>query len=70
MRARRFTPVRFGRGAVDPGEVVTFLDRVPGDLAWAYAELARTREQNARIKDASRRWESRQVVSSSELASR
>ncbi|MEN3608244.1 DivIVA domain-containing protein [Plantactinospora sp. ZYX-F-223] len=70
VRARRFTPVRFGRRGVDPGEVATFLDRVAGDLAWAYAELARTREQNARIKDALRRWQSRQVASPHGLAGR
>nr|WP_239140317.1 DivIVA domain-containing protein [Plantactinospora endophytica] len=70
VRARRFTPVRRGRRGVDPAEVRVFLDRVAGDLAWAYAELARTREQNARITDALRRRRSGQVASPHELAGR
>ena len=68
VRTRRFTPVGFGQRGVDPGEVVAFLDQVAGDLARAYAELARTREQNVRIKDALRRWQSRQAPSAREMA--
>jgi DivIVA domain-containing protein len=63
VRTRRFTPVRFGRRGVDPVEVAEFLDQVAGDLARAYDELARTREQNARIKDALRWSRSRQAPS-------
>ncbi|MEQ4306248.1 DivIVA domain-containing protein [Plantactinospora sp. B6F1] len=70
VRLRRFTRVGFGRRGVDPDEVTAFLDQVAGDLARAYAEVARVREQNARIKDALRRWQSRQVPSVRELAGR
>lgn len=62
VRHRRFSPVRFGRRGFDPDEVTAFLDQVAGDLSRAYAELARTREQNARIKDALRRWQSQQAA--------
>ncbi|MDG4785466.1 DivIVA domain-containing protein [Micromonospora sp. WMMD1102] len=70
VRLRRFTPVGFGRRGVDPAEVSEFLDQVAGDLARAYAELASAREQNARIKDALRRWQSRQVSTAHGLARR
>ncbi|AVT32259.1 cell division protein DivIVA [Plantactinospora sp. BC1] len=70
VRLRRFTPVGFGRRGVDPDEVTQFLDQVAGDLARAYAELAGVREQNARIKDALRRWQSRQVSAAHDLARR
>jgi DivIVA domain-containing protein len=68
VRTRRFTPVGFRRRGVDPDEVTEFLDRVAGDLARAYAEVAGLREQNARIKDALRRWQSRQAPTARELA--
>ncbi|MGW1056485.1 DivIVA domain-containing protein [Micromonospora rubida] len=58
VRSRTFTPRR--RGA-DPAEVAEFLDRVAADLAAAYAALARSREEVARIKAALREWQSRQV---------
>lgn len=61
VRSRRFSLVRFGRRGLDPEEVTAFLDRVAGDLAWAYAEVATLREQNKRIKDALRSWQSRQA---------
>ena len=70
VRARRFTPVGFGRPGVDPVEVAQFLDQVAGDLVRAYAELAMVREQNARIKDALRRWQSHQRLSADEMARR
>lgn len=70
VRTRRFTPVRFGRRGVDPGEVTVFLDQVAGDLARAYTEVASLREQNARIKDALRRWQSRHAPTAHELAGR
>lgn len=68
VRSRRFTPVGFARRGIDPVEVTEFLDQVAGDLARAYTELANVREQNARIKDALRRWQSRQAPSARELA--
>ncbi|MDW5329057.1 DivIVA domain-containing protein [Plantactinospora sp. KLBMP9567] len=70
VRLRRFTPVGFGRRGVDPDEVTEFLEQVAADLARAYAELAGVREQNARIKDALRRWQSRQVSTAHGLARR
>ena len=70
VRAHRFTPVGFGRQGVDPVEVAQFLDQVAGDLVRAYAELAMVREQNARIKDALRRWQSRQTLSADEMVRR
>ncbi|GIG86415.1 DivIVA domain-containing protein [Plantactinospora endophytica] len=70
VRLRRFTPVGFGRRGIDPDEVTEFLEQVAGDLARAYAELAGVREQNARIKDALRRWQSRQVSTAHGLARR
>ncbi|MFY1669224.1 DivIVA domain-containing protein [Plantactinospora sp. WMMB334] len=70
VRTRRFTPVGFGRRGVDPDEVAQFLDQVAGDLARAYIELASVRKQNARIKDALRRWQSRPAPTAHELAGR
>ncbi|WFE95005.1 DivIVA domain-containing protein [Micromonospora sp. WMMD987] len=51
----------FGRSrdGLDPGEVDGFLHRVADELAVLHAELARTREENARIKGALRDWQSR-----------
>ncbi|MDG4785687.1 DivIVA domain-containing protein [Micromonospora sp. WMMD1102] len=70
VRMRRFTRVGFARRGVDPAEVAAFLDQVAGDLARAYNELATVREQNARIKDALRRWQSRQSTTAHRLADR
>ncbi|WP_422770957.1 DivIVA domain-containing protein [Plantactinospora sp. WMMC1484] len=70
VRLRRFTPVGSARRGVDPDEVTEFLEQVAADLARAYAELAGVREQNARIKDALRRWRSRQAPAAHELARR
>ncbi len=67
VRSRRFTPVGFRHRGVDAGEVGEFLDRVADDLANVYAELARTREQNGRIKDALRRWQSQQALTPRDL---
>ncbi|MEU7616270.1 DivIVA domain-containing protein [Micromonospora rifamycinica] len=47
------------RNGLDPGEVDGFLHRVADELAALHAELARTREENARIKGALRDWQSR-----------
>ena len=70
VRLRRFTPVGFARRGVDPDEVTEFLEQVAGDLARAYSELAGVREQNARIKDALRRWQSQQAQAMHGLARR
>ncbi|MGI5214637.1 DivIVA domain-containing protein [Plantactinospora sp. CA-290183] len=70
VRCWRFRRVGFGRRGVDPVEVADFLERVAADLARAYTDVASVREQNARIKDALRRWQSRQVPDAGELAGR
>ena len=67
MRGRCFATRRRG---LDPAEVAAFLDRVAGDLAAAYAEVARSREETARIKSALREWQSRQAPSMRDLAGR
>ncbi|MGR6322275.1 DivIVA domain-containing protein [Micromonospora soli] len=56
VRERHFRTVRRG---LDPEEVHAFLYRVAGDLALARRELARTAEENVRIKRALRSWQSR-----------
>jgi DivIVA domain-containing protein len=60
IRSRQFRSVCgiTGRGGLYPADVAAFLDRVAHDLAIVYAELERTWEQNDRIKDALRRWQS------------
>ncbi|SDZ07321.1 DivIVA domain-containing protein [Micromonospora pattaloongensis] len=68
MRQRRFALTRFGRRGLDPAEVGDFLERVAADLEGLYVELARTHEQNLRIKDALRRWQSQQAPSMREAA--
>nr|WP_239312581.1 DivIVA domain-containing protein [Plantactinospora mayteni] len=70
VRLRRFSLVGFARRGVDPAEVTAFLDQVAGDLARAYNEVATVREQNARIKEALRRWQSRQATTARELVDR
>ena len=67
VRGHRFATCRQG---LDPAEVAAFLDRVAGDLAAAYAEVARSREETARIKSALREWQSRQAPSMRDLAGR
>ena len=67
VRGRQFTISRRG---LDPDEVAAFLDRVADDLGGVYAELARSREETARIKAALRRWQSSQAPSMRELARR
>ncbi|WDZ86964.1 DivIVA domain-containing protein [Micromonospora cathayae] len=61
VRGRSFGTTGFGRRGLDPGEVTDFLDRVAGDLAGLYAALEQAREENARIKDALRQWQTRQA---------
>ncbi|MFE9688625.1 DivIVA domain-containing protein [Micromonospora sp. NPDC005806] len=56
VRERHFRTVRRG---LDPAEVHAFLYRVAGDLALARRELARSAEENVRIKRALRTWQSR-----------
>jgi DivIVA domain-containing protein len=58
VRNRLFTITRHG---LDPDEVDAFLDRVADDLAGVYAELARSREETARIKNALRQWQTEQA---------
>ncbi|WP_319459930.1 DivIVA domain-containing protein [Micromonospora sp. RTP1Z1] len=58
IRDRQFTNVRRG---LDPVEVHAFLHRVAGELAATRRELARTAEENVRIKRALRSWQSRFV---------
>ncbi|MBW4703467.1 DivIVA domain-containing protein [Micromonospora sp. RL09-050-HVF-A] len=56
LRQQRFRRSRHG---LDPAEVDGFLHRIADELAELHAELARTREENARIKGALRDWQSR-----------
>ncbi|MEU7980182.1 DivIVA domain-containing protein [Micromonospora sp. NPDC049081] len=56
VRQQRFRRSRHG---LDPAEVDGFLHLVADELAVLHAELARTREENARIKGALRDWQSR-----------
>ncbi|GAB3964483.1 hypothetical protein GCM10027615_07250 [Plantactinospora veratri] len=58
VRSRRF---RITWRGLDPDEVVTFLDRVADEIGGLQAELARSRQETARIKDALRRWQSAQA---------
>ncbi|MFV2017432.1 DivIVA domain-containing protein [Micromonospora sp. LOL_023] len=64
VRSQRFRTVgrtAHGRG-LDPADVAAFLDRIAHDLGIVYAELDRTWEQNDRIKDALRRWQTTQAA--------
>ncbi|OZV83104.1 hypothetical protein CA850_06300 [Micromonospora echinospora] len=61
VRGRSFGLARFGRRGLDPVEVGEFLDRVAGDLATLYAALDRVGDENERIKDALRQWQTRQA---------
>ncbi|MEU1808141.1 DivIVA domain-containing protein [Micromonospora aurantiaca] len=67
VRGHSFTTCRRG---LDPAEVAAFLDRAAGNLAAAYAEIARSRDESARIKGALREWHSRQAPSVRDLAGR
>lgn len=58
VRQRRFATTWRG---LHPAEVATFLDRVANDLASLYTELAYVHEENQRIKDALRCWQSSQA---------
>ncbi|MFE9694163.1 DivIVA domain-containing protein [Micromonospora sp. NPDC005806] len=67
VRSRTFATRRRG---LDPVDVVAFLDRVAGDLAAAHADVVRSREEVARVKDALREWQSRQAHTMRDLAGR
>ncbi|MBO4205054.1 DivIVA domain-containing protein [Micromonospora echinofusca] len=67
VRERCFNHRRQG---LDPTEVTAFLHRVAGELAVAQTALAAVREENTRIKDALRAWQSAQAPSAYELAGR
>ncbi|MFI1192916.1 DivIVA domain-containing protein [Micromonospora sp. NPDC020750] len=56
VRERQFTLVHRG---LDPDEVSAFLHRVAENLAALTPELDRTRDENARIKQTLRDWQSR-----------
>ncbi|GIJ26433.1 hypothetical protein Vqi01_15950 [Micromonospora qiuiae] len=45
---------------LDPAEIRTFLHRVADELATAQAAVAAVQEENVRIKDALRAWQSAQ----------
>lgn len=65
IRERRFTLRRRG---VDPDEITAFLGRVADELAVARTALTAVREENARIKDALRTWQSAERTSPREPA--
>ncbi|WP_369937157.1 DivIVA domain-containing protein [Plantactinospora sp. BB1] len=65
VRSRRF---RITWRGLDPVEVGAFLDRVADELGGVQAELARSRQETARIKDALRRWQSAQLRQSYRVA--
>lgn len=66
VRERLFT-LR-GRHGVDAAEVHNFLGHVADDLEILYAELARSRDENWRIKEKLREWQSAQRPTMRELA--
>ncbi|MFY1636392.1 DivIVA domain-containing protein [Solwaraspora sp. WMMB335] len=68
VRNQRFGPAGVATRGLNPVEVAAFLDRVAYDLSVIYAELDRTREQNDRIKDALRRWQSTQATVNQAMA--
>ncbi|MGA3562131.1 DivIVA domain-containing protein [Melissospora conviva] len=70
VRHRRFSPTRWGRRGVDPAEVDAFLQRIADDLTTMYAQLANSRDETLRIKDALRDWQSRQARNTYEYARR
>ncbi|MFG2064694.1 DivIVA domain-containing protein [Micromonospora sp. NPDC048871] len=54
VRDRRF---RLSRRGYDPAEVVEFLDRVADDLEAAYAQVAQSHREAARVREALRQWQ-------------
>ncbi|MFB9545174.1 DivIVA domain-containing protein [Micromonospora sagamiensis] len=63
IRDRRFTARRRG---LDPDEIAAFLARVADELAVARTALTAVREENVRIKDALRSWQSAQIPTTRE----
>ena len=61
VRNQRFGPTRLGRRGLDPDEVHVFLNRVAYDLHQVYTELAASRDENVRIKNALRQWQTLQA---------
>ncbi|MFY1698090.1 DivIVA domain-containing protein [Solwaraspora sp. WMMA2101] len=68
VRNQRFRPAGVATRGLDPADVSAFLDRVAHDLGILYAELDRTWEQNNRIKEALRRWQTTQAMISQAAA--
>jgi len=68
VRNQRFRPAGLAARGLDPVDVGAFLDRIAYDLGVLYAELDRTWEQNDRIKDALRRWQTTQAMVSQAAA--
>ncbi|MFE0588604.1 DivIVA domain-containing protein [Micromonospora echinospora] len=64
IRGHRFTIRRRG---LDPAEITAFLDRVADELAVARTALTAVREENLRIKNALRSWQTAQAPSAREL---
>jgi DivIVA domain-containing protein len=64
VRDRQFGVTHIGRRGLDPREVRQFLHRVAYELAALHRELARTNEENVRIKRALRNWQSEQTTRS------
>lgn len=67
VRQRRFATTWRG---LHPVEVASYLDRVADDLTSLYKELAYVHDENQRIKEALRRWQSSQAPSGWDLARR
>lgn len=67
VRQRQFATTWRG---LHPAEVTAYLDRIADDLTGLYTELAYVREENQRIKDALRSWQSSQAPSMRDLARR
>ncbi|MFI6821502.1 DivIVA domain-containing protein [Micromonospora sp. NPDC050187] len=65
IRGRHFTIRRRG---LDPAEIAVFLDRVADELSVARTALTAVREENQRIKDALRSWQSAQAPTAREMA--
>ncbi|OZV76447.1 hypothetical protein CA850_26735 [Micromonospora echinospora] len=65
IRDHRFTIRRRG---LDPAEITAFLARVADELAVARTALTAVREENLRIKNALRTWQTAQAPSARGLA--
>ncbi|GLY26002.1 DivIVA domain-containing protein [Micromonospora sp. NBRC 101691] len=65
IRDYQFTVRRRG---LDPAEITAFLDRVADELAVARTALTAVREENLRIKNALRSWQTVQAPTARELA--